>query len=441
MPKKICPKCGSRLHLSCQDDSSRINGLQIFKYDVEPALGARIDAMFEDLSHPLMVHLQESCARFRPLMYRIRILGKDEASAKPWLVILCPAGAVKHVESFFEKPFARQFCTQIDIPGGLEVAYIGRLNFRSGSWDDMDVALATTENQFGLPGSITVSTTHVSNACHATMGGMLVARDLQGLPILFGLTAGHLLHHEDTTDTHTLGIDLDAFLRSPSESDIAINGSVGSLMGRLAKVSFSDQARNLDWAFIEFLKGTSASEFLLSQSAYAIYEKFDLGNCRGAVTFRPDLPLAIGAKISNLPARVVTPLGTSFIKVFPITTLPDSKCILKLNDAANSRIVEFELQEGSSGTWVVSEEMVFEPDDTGNNIATRVVYVHGILVADDGYGDAYMIPLADILGDIQNVLGVSSVSLPHDTNEVVRLLQMESFSLHDNAPLLHRQLQ
>lgn len=96
------------------------------------------------------------------------------------------------------------------------------------------------------------------------------------------------------------------------------------------------------------------------------------------------------------------------------------------------KCVELELQEGSSGTWVVSEKMVFEPDDTGNNIATRVVYVHGQLVADDGYGDVYMIPLAGILGDIKNVLGVSSVSLPYDTNEILRLLQLRSFSLRDN---------
>lgn len=57
-----------------------------------------------------------------------------------------------------------------------------------------------------------------------------------------------------------------------------------------------------------------------------------------------------------------------------------------------------------------------------------------MLVADDGYWDAYMIPLAEILHDIKKGLGVSSVSLPHDTNEIRRLVQLESFSLHDNAP-------
>jgi hypothetical protein len=431
MPKKTCPKCGSKLHLSCEDDSSHINGLQIFKDDVEPALGARIDAMFEDLSDPLMVHLLEKCDRFRPLMYRIRILGKDEASAKPWLVILCPAAVVKHVESFFQKPLARQFCTEIDVPGGLEVAYIGRPpSFRSGSWDDVEVAFASTEEQFGLPGSIAVTLTQMSNVYRATMGGMLVARDQEEHHVLFGLTVGHLLRHENTTDTRAIDIDLDAFLEWPSESNV-VTGAADNTMGLLAKVSFSAQARNLDWALIEFMEGTSIAEFLLSQPAYAGFEKFVLGHCKGAVTFRPDLRLAGGARISNLPARVVTPLGKSFIKVYPITTMIDSKYRIVSYDIAN-KCVEFELHEGSSGSWVVSEEMIFEPDDTGNNIATRIVCVHGVLVADDGYGDIYMIPLADVLKDIEKGLGVSTVSLPHDTKEIEALLQLKNFSLHKN---------
>lgn len=70
-----------------------------------------------------------------------------------------------------------------------------------------------------------------------------------------------------------------------------------------------------------------------------------------------------------------------------------------------------------------------EPHDSGNHVASRVARIHGILVADDGYGDIYMIPLADILDDIKQGLDVSSVSLPHDTNEILQLLQLERFSL------------
>jgi hypothetical protein len=77
---------------------------------------------------------------------------------------------------------------------------------------------------------------------------------------------------------------------------------------------------------------------------------------------------------------------------------------------------------------------VFEPDDTGTITATPVVCVHGMLVADDSYGDAYMIPLADILNDIKQGLDVSSVSLPQDTQEIVRLLRLKSFLPYSHAP-------
>lgn len=324
MVKKNCPKCGSSLHLSCENDSYHINGLQIFKDDVEPALGARIDAMFEDLSDPLMVHLLEKCDRFRPLMYRIRILGKDEASAKPWLVILCPTAAMKHVKSFFRKPLARQFLTQIDLPGGLEVAYVERpLSFKSGSWDIVDVASASTEEQVGLPGSIAVALTQMSNINRATMGGMLVARDSEGHKVLFGLTVGHLLHQENTTDTYALNIDSDAVPKSPSKSNVT-TGTADNVVGRLAKVSFSAQARNLDWALIQLREGTNIADLLFGKPAYTGYDKYIVGYCRGAVTFQPDLHLPGGAKVSNHPARVVTPQGKSFIKVYPINTVLDS---------------------------------------------------------------------------------------------------------------------
>ena len=212
------------------------------------------------------------------------------------------------------------------------MAYVERpLSFKSGSWDIVDVASASTEEQVGLPGSIAVALTQMSNINRATMGGMLVARDSEGHKVLFGLTVGHLLHQENTTDTYALNIDSDAVPKSPSKSNVT-TGTADNVVGRLAKVSFSAQARNLDWALIQLREGTSIAGFLLSQPpAYSRYEKFVLGQCsgvvgycRGAVTFQPDLHLPGGAKVSNHPARVVTPQGKSFIKVYPINTVLDS---------------------------------------------------------------------------------------------------------------------
>jgi ABC-type ATPase with predicted acetyltransferase domain len=95
--------------------------------------------------------------------------------------------------------------------------------------------------------------------------------------------------------------------------------------------------------------------------------------------------------------------------------------------------VDFELPEGSSGTWVVSEEVVMDTNDAGENVVSRMVCVHGVIVADDCYGDVYMIPLANILDDMKQVLNASSVSLPQDSAAIARLIQWQSFRLPHSA--------
>ena len=55
------------------------------------------------------------------------------------------------------------------------------------------------------------------------------------------------------------------------------------------------------------------------------------------------------------------------------------------------------VSDGDSGSWIV-DELRLE--------------VHGHVVADDVFGDAYVIPMNDILNDIQRCLGAKSVDLP-----------------------------
>jgi hypothetical protein len=58
------------------------------------------------------------------------------------------------------------------------------------------------------------------------------------------------------------------------------------------------------------------------------------------------------------------------------------------------------LPSGSSGSWIV------RPDANLNR-------VYGVLVADDAFGDIYMVPLDDIMVDIRNELDADMVTLPH----------------------------
>jgi len=95
--------------------------------------------------------------------------------------------------------------------------------------------------------------------------------------------------------------------------------------------------------------------------------------------------------------------------------------------------VDFELPEGSSGTWVVSEEFVKGTNDAGENVVSRRVCVHGVIVADDCFGDVYMISLANIMDDMKQVLEATSVSLPQETPAIARLMHSQNFRLPHSA--------
>jgi hypothetical protein len=83
----------------------------------------------------------------------------------------------------------------------------------------------------------------------------------------------------------------------------------------------------------------------------------------------------------------------------------------------------FELPTGSSGCWVTTEN--FGSDAEHGSF--REVAVHGIVVADDCFGDIYMVPLDEIMVSMEKALSGMSVSLPSDTLEIVRLLHEQSF--------------
>ncbi|KAF1933419.1 uncharacterized protein M421DRAFT_88639 [Didymella exigua CBS 183.55] len=365
----------------------------------------RLNALLDDLHGPLLAHLSTKSEEFRPLMYRIRILGPDEASAKPWVVVLCPTSAVMNVESFFQGDLARSACAG----EGVEVAYVGRsLRFKSGLWNEVEVAFATTDLQHRSPWSGSVVLTQTSNELHASMGGVLVVTDTEGMESVVGLTVGHLLHCGNRTGSSPLDVDFEQFISTPVLED----WGRPQTLGRIAEVSFSASARNLDWALIHFSNETTVSDLVSSDPTD---EKFILGHCKGSVKFRPDLLSHVVATISNLPARAILPLGDVFINVHPITF---------------SGIDNYELPEGSSGTWVVSEDFVNDTNDAGEDFRCRIVYVHGIVVADDCYGDVYMIPILDIMNDAKQALNATSVTLPRNTREATHLVQSKSFNLH-----------
>jgi len=71
------------------------------------------------------------------------------------------------------------------------------------------------------------------------------------------------------------------------------------------------------------------------------------------------------------------------------------------------------IRDGVSGTWVTS------PWTRGFNGS---ISVYGQVVADDIFGDVYMISLPDIMDDIKTLTGAAGVRLPRSLKELQELL-------------------
>jgi len=71
------------------------------------------------------------------------------------------------------------------------------------------------------------------------------------------------------------------------------------------------------------------------------------------------------------------------------------------------------IRDGVSGTWVTS------PWTRGFNGS---ISVYGQVVADDIFGDVYMISLTDIMDDIKTLTGAAGARLPRSLKELQELL-------------------
>ncbi|KAF3038133.1 hypothetical protein E8E12_006224 [Didymella heteroderae] len=367
-----------------------------------------------------MAHLSKKGEPFKPLLIRINILGTDESPAKPWLVVHSPAPVVKEIESFFSKEFARSACADVEISGGLEVAFVGRpLRLRAGPLTEVEVAFAFTEADVHHPWSGPITLTQLSAVHRATTGGMLVIDNPDGIHSIFGLTVGHLLHHENASGSQMLDYDVDAFVSWLESGTPSVTQK--RPLGRIAESSFSKNARDLDWALIQFSEATLLSDFVTEEPAY---EKFTEGNCKGTVTFRPNFLHSGTAKLSSLPASAILPVGESFVRTYPIVI---------------SGVQEFDLPIGSSGSWVVSERSLpnegarFKGEVKSEEAKINEISVHGMIIADDFFGEIYMLPLDEIIASMEEAMSGMSISLPSDTNEIVRLLNEQSFRMDRTA--------
>ncbi|KAL9617934.1 MAG: hypothetical protein Q9160_007300 [Pyrenula sp. 1 TL-2023] len=258
----------------------------------------------------------------------------------------------------------------------------------------------------------------------ATLGGLIKVTQSNGEYTLCGLTSGHSLMEDGedifSVDDESDGRSLDDFdfskspnladqwnqidndedppildlgLHTSDANDVSaslLDEQIGVAFVKLA-FGYDERPGNYDWALVQALSPSRYLRNLLrtpdsEQSASVLRE----GSLKlRDKPFQTDQLVIAMAGASGCLRGVLSPITTSLL-LAPGTSAVKAYAV-QFPDGSTG------LREGDSGSWVVNE-------------STREVI--GTLSVLDAFGDAIVIPLADILDDIQKELGAASVQLP-----------------------------
>jgi hypothetical protein len=230
---------------------------------------------------------------------KLMVLGENEASAKPWVVVLCDASIYKYVKRFFNQPLVRQEFqsreTEPDLPS-LKVVVCNKPPRRMAATGSVEIFGETWGDV--LPPTLCGTIVQVRGPDFtriARIGGVVKVVDPSGSAVLYALTVGHIIDQEqigddkpqsDNSDEEDVaefksegGEEEDFLFDSDEEFVIDLSGNEAyetpqqthtsvtsylteqdgppiaswSKMGHIYMSSYDHQSdlRNLDWALIE----------------------------------------------------------------------------------------------------------------------------------------------------------------------------------------------
>ena len=325
-----------------------IDGMVIFRKDIDKQTVHRFDDVAERIQGPLIEYLRKNTKNFRPMALRLMILGKDEATAKPWIVVLCPAHTSKKVKQFFQKDrIKRLYLSNEPSEISFEV-----------TTSSPPLKLSALDQLIGVFGitdfykengnwSTPIRLHQKAGQRYATMGGLIVATGPNNVKTYYGLTAGHILEHEDmlpetdddedsgytSQDNHDSSSDGDTIVEDPLAEILAettepsisyaiIHYEGWKRVGQISDASFSSQAINRDWALVEGV------EELLKQPGHLKIEEMDTDSDISTTDSPADTTLDVvlmevgtpqKSWVSRLPAMVLLPSASKFVRTFILT--------------------------------------------------------------------------------------------------------------------------
>lgn len=345
----------SRSRKCCRNERI-INGMHIFEREVGIEYEERFRELQEQLEPALIKFLQNKRLEFRPLSLQILVLGHDEDTAEPWIVVNCPKNVMRKVDKFLQEDVMKRMCHG---PPSCRVRFRAAVGgpLTPSESDSLDeVFIESDDGSEEEAGARRIRVMQSNTPHYATLGGFVRVVDAQGKKTCYGLTAGHVLpndtlyrqdnqiHRDDDeegdsdegdddeevncsdwsfTDEH--GNDVSSLSNGPSPHHIPLLADHGSEdsgniqpnrlweeLGSMSKVSYSSRARDRDWALVELNpprdgQGISHSNFSSRTSEPARPSL----NQTAIVANRSKLSCTVSA----IPARALLPSGHRFVDV------------------------------------------------------------------------------------------------------------------------------
>ena len=182
----------------------RIAKLRLFDKEIPQSTRNRFEDLVELFSQPLYEHLKKAKTRHGPISIKLKVVGENEADARPWIIVLCDKAVARQVRQFFDLLHVKTECqpTEADsLVPSFKVLVESRpprevaatTLARTRDWlSEYTEVYCREKSQVTLCGT-NIHVAYPDATRTATLGGIVKVIDIDGSTLLFGITAGHIL--------------------------------------------------------------------------------------------------------------------------------------------------------------------------------------------------------------------------------------------------------
>jgi hypothetical protein len=278
----------------CRLFPSKVTKLKIFNQSIPQSTQNRFKDLIELFSKPLCDYLTKAKVSISDISIKLKILGKSETTARPWIVVQCNKDVEKRIKQFFNQKAVKSEYQPLDTDSSLPsfgIFVCVRPPKRAVAANYADIYSHIDRDMASSPtlcGTI-IRVTEFDEDLIATIGGLIKVTQSENDVILYGMTAGHIVPREtpkevvfefdsssdeggngddddcllDEEETFELDVPLDeehvtaaTSIKREVSLDEEQNRKLSIPWSKIGHISMASQdtpedGHNLDWALVE----------------------------------------------------------------------------------------------------------------------------------------------------------------------------------------------